>query len=497
MARQDAVSVGVELGLRPSGELGWVAAPAWWIPVWVEIVGPSQGLDPLQEAVLALVKAGRSDADTMAADLALPRSLTRAAAEGLVALGLLEFDEQDGLVACAESVEHSPGDEVAPRVREAWIPWDPLHARPLSIIWLDSRFPNIMLPEAVDDGALRSRPKDRDVETSLRLLPHLSTLELISPRAHGLREAPQPGMVVRLDRARLRAIRLRDGGWAKRGAFLVPTEQRLTRALVWRPTLLAHPNEVGELDPRGVDGLVVRRPDLVAELEHRAVDEADRCLQPLLDAGAYASIDELRENARKQAARGLAGFWTPRAWPRTCRALEEAFIEQEIGVLLEGDWRRLARGWAEVVEALTVELVEPARALVREAGSLPTLPPEVERRLQRVLGQTWQHLGQLRRGGDARKNFGDLKWKLAQDSDSIGHRLLAIGAAAMLDAEQRRAIQEADQALPEIFRQLDVANQERIAVIHHRARSEDLDVVGFRDRVLNLCRAWMGSGIRA
>jgi hypothetical protein len=180
--------------------------------------------------------------------------------------------------------------------------------------------------------------------------------------------------------------------------------------------------------------------------------------------------------------------------------LEDAFLDERIGSLLDGDWRRLARGWADVMEDFTHELTEPARRLVLERNirEVPLLSPGAEQHLKGLFdGQGAWAIKRLRDPKASANDWKTLHNSLRNDADSIGHRLAALAVAAWVDPMVRRAVEQAAEALPGAVSHLEAATKERNTVIHRRTHAEDVDVQGFRDRILRLVGAWMISGLRA
>ncbi|MFH1465455.1 MAG: hypothetical protein ABIO70_13795 [Pseudomonadota bacterium] len=72
-----------------AGRITWVPVPAWWIPTWVTLVGEGDPLDLLQVAILALVRIGRTNAASLADDLAVPPGLAQVVLEELAARALV------------------------------------------------------------------------------------------------------------------------------------------------------------------------------------------------------------------------------------------------------------------------------------------------------------------------------------------------------------------------------------------------------------------------
>ena len=470
--------------------------PAWWVPVWVELQGDADVPDPLEQAVHALIRAGRSDVPMMAADLCVSRVLVRSSVELLLGRGEVVV-EDDGTIRLAETTPEEDGEPDVV-VREAWVAWDPLHRRPVSEIWVGSRYPDF---GRVGDPPGDQRPRAERLDTALRLLPHMDTLDLLMPRdepqgGRGGGDAAFPRARL-IEKTLLRGIRLRDGGRTRRGSMLVPTEVRLGSAVVWRPTLRNHEESLGELDPMGLLGLQAREPDAAQAVRDILGDEADHQLGPLLEKAGYTSLDELREAAGREARSVIGEAWSERAWPMTTLRIREAHVEQRVGMLLSGDWRRLAQGWAHVVEAFTQELVSAAMPIVLECSGMPAIPAPDRHRLKRLLPSLSNKvLKDLEKPEEGRRTLRELKSKLSNDSDSVGHRLATIAVAARIDPSFRRALFDADSALPGVMKHLDAAGKERNAVVHEKRSGDEVDVHGFRERVLEICRAWMGTGLR-
>lgn len=470
--------------------------PAWWVPVWVELQGDSDVPDPLEKAVHALVRAGRNDVAMMAADLCVPAVLVRSSVEMLVLHNKVRVDEAGRVHPAPETP--TEGDEPQVKVREAWVAWDPIHRRPLTQIWVHTRYPSFGEVSRPPDDL---RPSPEQLDTALRLLPHMDTLDLLIPRkvprdegAEAPRGFPRSQVI---DNTQLRAIRLREAGRTRRGGMLVPTELRLGSAVVWRPTLRAHDESLGELDPLGVRGLQLREPDAAQAVRDALTDAADHQLGPLLEKAGYRSMEEVREAARREARSAIGAGWSKTAWPLTTLRIEEAHVEQRVGTLLSGDWRRLALGWAHVVEAFTQELVGAAMHIVLGCRSLPGIPGPDRQRLKRLLPSLSNKvLSDLEKPETGRRVLAELKKKLSNDSDSIGHRLATIAVAARVDTTFRKALFDANDHLPDVMKHLDAAAQERNTVMHEKRSGEEVDVHGLRERVVRVCRAWMDTELR-
>ncbi len=101
--------------------------PAWWVPVWVELQGDTKVPDPLQNAVHALLRAGRSDVRTMASDLCVPEVLVRSSVEQLLGRNKVDVSE-DGRIHLAPD---TPGTLCTggPSPRSGSAPGTPASAR--------------------------------------------------------------------------------------------------------------------------------------------------------------------------------------------------------------------------------------------------------------------------------------------------------------------------------------------------------------------------------
>ncbi len=470
--------------------------PAWWVPVWVELQGDTKVPDPLQNAVHALLRAGRSDVRTMASDLCVPEVLVRSSVEQLLGRNKVDVSE-DGRIHLAPDT-HDEADEPRVSVREAWVAWDPLHRRPLTEVWVGTRYPGF---GKVGDPPRDSKPTPEHLDTALRLLPHMDTLDLLIPReierADGDDRAPGLPRARAIDHTQLRGIRLREAGRTRRGGMLVPTEIRLGTAVVWRPTLRVHDESPGELDPSGLDGLRAREPGAADAVRARLTSEADAQLGPLLEKAGYSTLDEVRDAARREARSAIGSGWSTRSWPRTRQRIEEAVVEQKIGTLLSGDWRRQAVGWAHVVEAFTQDLVGVAMDIVLHHGTLPSIPAPDRHRLKRILpSMSFRAISLLEKPKTADETLKELRKKLSSDSDSIGHRLATIAVAARMNKNFRHALFAADSNLPGVMKHLDTVSKKRNTVMHEKRSGTELDVHGFRESILQVCRAWMETELR-
>jgi hypothetical protein len=464
-------------------DLSWVEAPCWAIPVWASLDGAADQTDPLVTAITRLVTVGIDRDAGIAAHLGMPRSLVQAAANLLVSSGALVRDEDGRL---APPAEPSREDEDAERrVHPAWILWDPLHNRPVLQLVLSDQPPGSRL-------WVEGRPPPmRLVEEALRLLPLVPDLRVLEPRGeHG-------GHL--LDAARVTGLRLRGDGRACRASGQIAVEQRVSGAVVWRLSAVRDREDPGELDPRGWEGLL-ERPDVDTE-PVRADRDAfqSKRLQPILDELGFKTLDELREAARREVSRELTGISRARGWGRTLKAIEDAAIDQRMAMAIDAGWRRLARGWAEAIEALTLEAIAHARQVIAGMEAPPSLPPEVAGRIERLAGPSWSLVV---RCSTNKRDFKELKRKLERGEDSAGHRLITLAMAAGADREVRRALEEADARVRSefpgaggLFKLLDDARAERNAISHVRTREEDIDVSALRQRVLVLARVLMASGL--
>ncbi len=463
--------------------LSWVEAPCWAVPVWASLDGAEGQADPLVAAITRLVAVGIDRDAGIADQLGMPRSLVQAAANLLVSSGAL-VREADGRLA---RPTQPPGgnEDTGRRVHPAWVLWDPLHNRPVLQLILSDRPPGS--PLRVEGP----HPEERAVEEALRLLPLVPDLQVLEPRGqHGGH---------RLDSTRVTGLRLREDGRARRASGQIAVEQRVSGAVVWRLSAVRDREDPGELDPRGWEGLL-ERPD-VETGPIQAIRDAFQSerLQPVLDEMGFKTLDELRAAARREVSRELAGVARAKGWKRTIQAIEDAAIDQRMAMAMDAGWRRLARGWAEAIETLTLEAIAHARRVIGHMETPPTLPPEVAGRLERLAGPSWDL---VKRCSTNKRDFNELKRKLGQEEDSAGHRLIALAMAAGADREVRQALEAADERVRSefpgaggLFKLLDDARAERNAISHVRTREEDIDVSALRQRVFVLTRVLIASGL--
>jgi hypothetical protein len=455
----------------------WAPIPAWWIPVWVVLDGASGALDPLEDAVLALVAAGKRQPDAVASVLAVPTLLVERALAHLAAQGLVAGEAGAWRPVAAAMAG------AAPQERAAFVAWDEATIRPLLQVWLDPEAPEdppdiasaTVLPVPSADREWPKRPSDQRIDRALQLFAATGAVVALEPIGSGVRE---------VDGARVVRVRRRlDQRFARRWIW-APVEHRLHGAIVWRPSLVPRPNLETELDPGGWEGLVQRVPELAGVLQAAQGEVLDAIAPGVLERAGFRTVDELRAEAHRSAERALDGP-VAAPWQPIVALVAQAYAAERTAEAVGLDWRALARGWADVLEALTLALLGRVRIVVLGATLRAPQPEEVAR-LVRELGPGVHRLKAVWRNPEEAKRLADT---VRDGTDSIGTRLLAVMVAVASDAKLRSAFLEAMQDHPRFFDDLDTANKERIAVVHRRdATDEQVSVVAFRERVIALAR---------
>ena len=159
-------------------------------------------------------------------------------------------------------------------------------------------------------------------------------------------------------------------------------------------------------------------------------------------------------------------------------------MHERLAEALQDDWYVLARGWTDVLEVLTRELAGPCIPVLRGLSQAPEWSLEDARRLGSRLGhKTWKTTKKTL-GDRHRRN--ELRQAAKDQTDSIGTRLLFLGAAIATDPTFERAFAPVLESEPGFFELLDRATSGRNNVVHQRG---ELHVPGFRDVVLAVCRA--------
>lgn len=460
----------------------WVPVPAWWVPVWIVLDGRPGVLDPLEDAVAALVAVGTARPSAIASTLAVPAPLVESALTHLAASGLVILEGEDW-----RSAPGLPAEMSEPQERAAFVAWDEAVGRPLLQVWLDVNDPDpeelppvaqgtvLPVPPSADATWPRLPTSDR-VDRSLQLLAATGTVVALEPVGGQVRE---------VDGARVVRLRRRPDRRSERGWIWVPVEHRLQGAVVWRPSLLPRPDVETELDPAGWDGLLNRAGALTATLRAAQGEVHDLIAPGVLERTGYRSVEELRSEAVRSADRELNGP-VPAEWGIVAEVVAAAFVTQRTAEAAALDWRAVARGWADVLEVVTLELVRrvrPALLAVRLTDAGKVAPD----RLRPVLGSAT--LGHVRKVLRSEEEANRLVDSVRHGTDSIGVRILAIAAAVAADPAVYRAFAELSMDHARFFDDLDRANKDRIAVVHRRDGDEDrVSIVGFRDRVLSVAR---------
>lgn len=454
----------------------WIPTPAFWYPVWVTLDGAGHALDPLEEALLALVRAGlRAPAD-LARELRVDFGLVESATQGLVADRSLAMEP--GGLAPGEAADADPSGDLQDRM--GFIAWNPRTRRPLLQLWLDPELPRVTVaprgwrfaPNEFARSEARP-PDDHDVEVALRLLPDAGDLRAFEPMGDGVRE---------VDGARVHRLRMRPPARRQRASIWVPVEQRVQGPVVWRPSLVPMPEVETELDPAGWAGVLEAAPPEAQTLARSDMDEVHTQVAPgVLRAAGYESVEELQRSARAAAARDVGAL---DGMDLVAKTVETAFVGQILGEAAGADWRTLGQAWANVLEAVTMEVARRVAPLLRDLKADD--PPEDTRSLARLLGPSWER---ARDYSANRDQLGQLKAAMRGDADNVGTRILALAVTVVRDRRVRRAVEGVVEDQPDLFEQLDRARDERNRVVHLREKGDPVSVSGFRARVLLLTGA--------
>lgn len=97
----------------------WAPVASWWVPVWVVLDGAGSALDPLEDAVLALIGAHTVQSDGIASMLSVPIALVESALADLQSRGLVTL--RDG---AWQPVPTTNAAVVEPAERAAFVAWD-------------------------------------------------------------------------------------------------------------------------------------------------------------------------------------------------------------------------------------------------------------------------------------------------------------------------------------------------------------------------------------
>ena len=456
----------------------WVPVPAWWFPVWISLDATEGRRDALLLAIERFVALGVGRADGIASELCLPTALVESAMGEAIARGRLRLTTAGQLeVVPDDTADEQPVDD------PGWIAWDPRAGRPLLHLWGDARLP----PEGPRAEGWQVQalpptfehpppPGDDRVIRALQVLGHAPEVSVLQPAGVGVR---------RDESARVRRVRRRLDEKRRRGWIWAPVEHRVHGTVVWRPSPVPTPEVEGELDPGGWDQLAAMLHDDHATEHERTRKELFEEIAPgVLHQAGFESIEALRKAARKSTERALPNA---REWGPVVVSAEEAYMQEKLAEALEADWNVLARGWAEVLEVLTRELAEPCIPALRNLRRAPQWSAEDMRRLHRRLGsKTWKAVKKTL--GD-RHRLAELKQAAKDQTDSIGTRLLFLGAAIATESALERAFAPVFESEPKFFELLDRATAGRNAVVHRRADRGDLHVPAFREVVLKVCSA--------
>lgn len=454
----------------------WQPLPARWVPVWISLEATAGRRDALQDAVEGFVRLGVTEAGGIATELGLPVTLV----ESAIALGLAAGSLEQGPAGLRA---REVGDEGDSSPEEAgWLAWDHAAGRPLLQLWADPSLPGeglraegwevLPLPERYRRPG---KVHDDRLHRALRVMGHAPEVTLLRPIGLGVDED---------ERARVRRVRRRLGERLASGWIWAPVEHRIQGTVVWRPSLAPMAEVRSELDPQGWGGLAERlSAEQVAQHEQLRARLRDEIAPGILERAGFESVEEMREEAARTAARELGGAAT---WPRLRVAVEAAFLQQRLAEIIDSDWRTIARGWADVLEVLSLELAQACRGAIRSLRRSPRWGAQQERDLKRRLGgKTWRI---VRRTLEDPERLRELQQVARDNADSIGARILVIGAALATREAVARRFEFVFESHPRFFEELDRANVERTTVIHHRAQAEEIHVPAFRSRVLVLCR---------
>jgi hypothetical protein len=432
--------------------LSHTPAAAWWIPVWVVAEVGKERPDPLERAVLSMVRAGVGRPSEMAGWLGLQTSYLESACGSMLGRGV-QLTEQGDYVP--DEVE---ADEDQTETRPAWVVWDPVRGELLPFV-LEADEPD--RPEALD---WPRRPERGRVGRELGWLPDLPPVSL-----------RQLGESYEASSLRVQRIQMQPGPW-KRGHLWVPVEHRLTGPVVWRPVPAPMAELQTELDPNGAEGL----RDRLDNVAFRDIEEAQHALLRhqapwLLEKAGYTSARELREEAERKARASLGA--SPAA--QVLEAVREAYVAEVIATVTGQGWRPMAMAWAQVFESLA----RPLRELVLEHWSNDLRSPARGVRAA-VVGPSRGRAQEFLSDEAGVKKLGE---KLQKDRAELGALILALAALGLARQGFRTRLEQWDREIPGgLFAVLDKANKSRIATMHDKG--EVVEVEPFREQVLALAR---------
>jgi hypothetical protein len=446
----------------------WVAVPGWWIPVWVIIDGDAQALDPLEEAVRDLIAADYREVAGIARRLGLPIELVDSAVGTLFGRRVIA-DEEGGLRVLGDRSDAAAEE---PATRSGWLGW--VHGPVFELVLAEEPpDPPEALPgwtfHPLPHTARRGRkPTDGQIDDVLRVLPSTGRL-----RASDLAGA----RIEEIDGSRVRRVRRKSEATLVAAPLWCPVEHRITGPVVWRPSMVPSASPTSELDPGGWEGLAAAlAEEVVAELNREGAGVLEHVAPGVLRDAGYESVQELRESAERKARHqlGIAGD----AMSDMVNAVAQAYILETLAGAMGLDWRALARGWADVVEVATVELKRAIGELPKELPAAATL--EVQHEVRYLLGPRWF--------GFECEDRSALRKLLANEKESVGHRLAAIRLALLEDAKLRRRAKEANTECSHFLRDLERAKDQRNLVAHRRGDGTEVDVKELRALVLNAAK---------
>lgn len=465
----------------------WVPQWATWVPVWATLDGQSRAMDALESAVLDLFAIGAQDAQQIASQLCIATELVESAASALIARGRLVRHDEGG----HSKVGDEDQDSAVPNRRAGWVAWDPTQDAPIFDLLLGpedacSEF-ELAGSEGLSIGPMSriSRPGFEQIDRELGLLPQVGV------RVFEL----GAGGVARLGSAHLRELRRRLDERLVNGPIWTPVEFRLGGNVVWRPGLAPLDDRSTGLSPGGWEGLLGQLdPGQRADLQARHHNWLT-CLAPeLVEKAGFGSIEELRRWSAHSCDQEL-GAGETEVWPDLRAAITAAFEHQVLAHALASPAGGVGRGWADVLEILSLHMLAPATAAVH-ALRLP-LPRDEAAASVAVRGMvgdgTWSILRKLRSDGDG---LSKLKRSLGNDKLTIGGRLLAMAMAAWADSGIRQRFDGLRcEGLYEtrwlaVFAE---ALSDRNAIVHPGTDKRPVNVTAFRRRVLALCRAAVAS----
>lgn len=492
-----------------SHDVKWCRLSLPWVPVAVTLGAEAAEPDPLSQAVLDLVRAGRTHPEALASTLCLHagrRALLDSAMDELVERGLLVQDG-DRLVAApsAAVAEHSVE-------RGGWLLWG--WGRPVPMLWLGDR------PE-LDDSRW-----DEDVSTEVEVpFPRQSEIEQVAPIFAKLssllvfesRGSPwvtsESGAVrggstswVTCDRDLVRRVRPRQARWRRHPAYVRIAFGPTAKPTVWTPSMVPTAAVLTELDAGGWEAFLDRSdPASRQRLRHLEIEARSSLAPVLLSKAGYTSLDDLRQAATAQVRRELGTAWDRMGWRELRNLATDAEVSAIGAVALGGNWRAVLHGWADLLEATSrglldsVDLdavlarVKEMHRIHKKSGSHDDNALRSVAACSVTLGGSTEILQDTIRSAQRLKELADA---LGSGVATIGTRLLAAAFAYALIPGGREALGPALQHQPGFFGELGAANKERTVVVHPE-HNEKVDVSVFRSRVLALCGAVMRLSKRA